>query len=132
MPVYRTATDEQRATIATGTTSPIRQNTLVSVEEWPEAGKAPVYVLDVCADGVRPDGCAVKTTDLAPSYGAVVLFGARMPGPLGTSVAADDPLIVKSGKFSKAVKGDKFFFRAMQDGVMGDVINTYPSEGVVP
>ncbi len=129
---YRTATDTQKAEIAGGVSAPIRQNTLVRVETWPQAGKSPVHAVSVCPDGERPDACAVRTIDAAPSFGDIVLYGPRMPGPLGTAVLRDDPLVVKSGVFHKAAKGEKYYACAMQDGMTGDTINTYPSDGVVP
>ncbi len=103
------------------------------VTTWPSEKSSNVYLVKTCPDGEVPDFVVGNSAVSAGSPGDIVYVSyPGSPVLLGGTVTKRDPLAVKSGKFIRAIKGDKYVTCAALDGVAGDLIPSATISDIIP
>lgn len=103
------------------------------VTTWPAEKSTDVFLVKTCPDGEIADFVVGNSAVSAGAPGDIVYV--NYPGSpvlLGGAVSKRDPLVVKSGKFIKAIKGDKYVTCAAIDGVAGDLIPSASISDIIP
>ena len=110
--------------------APIAAGAPVSITNLPTGTQD--FTVKVCPDGARPDLVLTQSLD----YGSTNI-GQTVPrnAPallmvVGGAVAAGDILKVSGGKLVKCSVGDQGWFRALQVGASGDLINVEAADKV--
>lgn len=102
------------------------------VTKWPAEKSTDVFLVKTCPDAEIPDFVVGNSAVSSGSPGDIVYVSyPGSPVLLGGTVAKRDPLVVKSGKFVKAIKGEKYVTCAALDGVAGDLIPSAPVSDMV-
>ena len=105
----------------------------VIVVKWPAEVGAEVLSVKLCPDGAAPDYVVGRAGVSISSAGDLIPAGlAGAPLSIGGVVKRGDWLTVKSGRFVKAIKGDRAICEAGADAIAGDLIAAATLSFVIP
>ncbi len=98
------------------------------VTTWPAEKTSDVYLVKTCPDGEVPDFVVGNIAISAASPGDIMYASyPSAPALLGAAVKKGDFLVVKSGKFIKALAKNTCVGCASVDGASGDLISILPA-----